>query len=193
MTAKRPPADTNTAHDLRLIPDADLPQFNPGLEHTGQILHQFPEINATVRRKIKQNLIVVKGILRINELHIQLMLFDLFKAYAEGILFLYFVICLLLMVSLVGNPDHRLQRLDYLFIFNLRNPGHHGSEFYSSCRLNDHMIAPLYFKIQRIKKINLPRRSESYANYSRHLSTSRALLHASTQYSCTLPARSISI
>ena len=62
------PADTNTTHDFGLVPHADLPQFNPRLKYRGQIFYQLPEVDSSLRGKIKQNLIIVKSILAVYEL-----------------------------------------------------------------------------------------------------------------------------
>ena len=42
------------------------------------------EIDSSVCRKIKQHLIIVEGILRVNELHTEIVLLDLLNAYLEG-------------------------------------------------------------------------------------------------------------
>ena len=174
MTAERPSADTDSADDFCFIPDTDLPQLDSCLENTRQILYQLSEIDTPVRCKIKENLVIVKGIFRVDELHLQLMLADLLETDPEGILLLELVICLLLYIPLVCNPYHGFKRLDHLLVLNLRNPGHNCSKFDSSRGLDNDMISPLYFKIQRVKEINLARSPKSYTNYFCHLSTSPA-------------------
>ena len=53
MAAKRPAANANPADDLRLVPDANLPKLDTGLEHSRQILHQLAEVNSPIGGKIK--------------------------------------------------------------------------------------------------------------------------------------------
>ena len=79
MTAEASAADTDTAHDLRLITDTNLAQFDTCLEYRSQILYQLTEINSSVCCKVKKDFIVVKCIFRINQLHLKTMLPDLFK------------------------------------------------------------------------------------------------------------------
>ena len=67
--AERPPAAADAPQKFRLIPHADLPQLNAGMEHRRQILHQFAKINASVRREIKNDLIDIKGVLHPHQLH----------------------------------------------------------------------------------------------------------------------------
>ena len=104
MAAKPPPADTDPSQDFGFIPHADLTQFDPRLKHTCQILYQLPEVDPSVCCKIKQHFIVIKGIFRINELHVQPMLADFFLADTEGFFFLPFICRFLLIIPLGGNP-----------------------------------------------------------------------------------------
>ncbi len=108
VAAERPSTDADPPHDLCLVPDADLSQFDPGLEYAGQILHKLPEINSSVGRKIEQHLIVVKSILRIDKLHFQLVLLNLFLTYPKGFLLLGLIVLCLLHVPFVGDPNHGL-------------------------------------------------------------------------------------
>ena len=78
MTAKRSAADADSAQNLRLVAHADLAQLDSGLKHACKVFYQLAEIHPSVRRKIEQNLIVVKGIFRIDQLHFQTVLADLF-------------------------------------------------------------------------------------------------------------------
>ena len=49
-TAEGPAADAQTAYHLRLVPDADLPELNPGAENPRQIFHQLPEVHPIRQR-----------------------------------------------------------------------------------------------------------------------------------------------
>ena len=61
MTTERTTTDTDATQNLRLIPDANLAQLDPRLKDCRQILDKLTEIDSSIRRKIKQQLIVIKG------------------------------------------------------------------------------------------------------------------------------------
>ena len=106
MAAQRPSADADASHNFSLVPDAYLAQLNPGLKHAGQILHQLPEINSAVGGKVKQDLIIIKCVFGVNELHIQMMLFDFFLADFKGIPLLLLVPGLCRLILIRGHTDH---------------------------------------------------------------------------------------
>ncbi len=108
MAAQRSPTDTNASHNLGFVPHADLAQFNTGPEYSCQILYQFPEIDSSIRRKIEQHLVIVKGILRIDQLHFQSMLLNLLQTDVKSFLFFQLIGSLLLLIPLIGNAQHRL-------------------------------------------------------------------------------------
>ena len=108
VAAKTPAADADSSQDFCLIPHADLPQLNPCFEHTRQILYQLPEVNPSVCCKIKQHFVIIKSIFRINELHIQSVLADLFLADTESFFFLPLICRFLLVIPFRGYPQHRL-------------------------------------------------------------------------------------
>lgn len=89
------PHTPESADHLGLVTHADLPKFNAGAENGGQVLDQFTEINAPVRREEKQKLAAVKGALRRDKLHLQPMRSDLLLADFKGFLFpfLIFRVC----------------------------------------------------------------------------------------------------
>ena len=62
MTTERTTTDTDATQNLRLIPDANLAQLDPRLKDRRQILDKLTEIDSSIRRKIKQQLIVIKGV-----------------------------------------------------------------------------------------------------------------------------------
>ncbi len=172
VTAQRSAANPDSPQNLGLIPHTDLTQFNTGFKHSRQILHQFPEINTTIRSKIEQNLIVVKSIFRIYQFHLQTMLLDLFKTDLKGILLFPLVGCLLLLVSLVGDSQYRFKRLNHLVIFHFPGIADCRAELNASGSLHNHVFPSLYIKMQRVKKINLTRGAKPDSNYFYHLYTS---------------------
>ena len=119
MTAQRTSADTDSSQDLSLIPDTDLTQFNSGLKYGSQILYQLPEIYTSISSKIKQYLIIIKGILRINKLHLQVMSFNLLLEYLKFLLLIAPIVLLPVIILLCGQPDHILQRLNHLAFLHL--------------------------------------------------------------------------
>ena len=114
MTAQHPSADSHAAHNLRLIPHPYLAQLDPGAEDAGQILHQLPEVDAPVRGKIKQHFIIVKCILRVNQLHLQVVLLDLLLADFNRLLLLLAVLLLHRLILRRGHADYRLYGGDNL-------------------------------------------------------------------------------
>jgi hypothetical protein len=79
-TAQWAPAGSQTAHHLRLVPNADLPHLNSGSKLPNQILHQFPEINSSFRCKKNDGLAAVKSPFHANKAHGQLPFFDFLVA-----------------------------------------------------------------------------------------------------------------
>src|SRR5699024_7456316 len=70
--AERLPADPQPAEHLAFIPHADLAQLDPGMEVGGKILDKLTEIDPVIGREIEDEFVAVKGIFRINELHLKL-------------------------------------------------------------------------------------------------------------------------
>ena len=70
-----------------LIPHPDLTELDPRAEHSRQVFYQLSEIDAPIRSKIEQDLIPVKCILYVNQLHFQIVFADLFKADFKRLFF----------------------------------------------------------------------------------------------------------
>ena len=92
MTAKFSSTDSNPTHDLCLITDTDLAQLDSGPENRCKIFYQLAEIDTSVRRKIKEQLIIVKRVLRLHQLHIKLMFCYLFQADLKCLFFFFTVL-----------------------------------------------------------------------------------------------------
>ena len=163
MTAQWSSTDTDAAQNLCLIPDADLPQLDTGTEHAGQILYQLAEIDASVRGKIKQYLVIIKGILCLDQLHFQSVLFNLFLADLKRLFFLEAVGRLPGIVLLGRDPDHRLQGLNNLLILHLFGTHYHISVFHASGGLHDHMLSLGDIQLSGGKEIYFSRIPESDA------------------------------
>ena len=110
MTAERSAAYSDAAHHLGLIPDTDLTKLYSGAEYRCQILYELPEVNSAVRCKVKQQLVSVKCILCIHQLHLKSVLDDFLLADGKCLFFL-FLISLNRFLILVGcHSDDRLKR-----------------------------------------------------------------------------------
>ena len=106
MAAQRAAADTDTSENLRLISHTDLTQLNTCFEDRRQILYQFTKVDSSVCGKIKENLVVVKGIFHIDQLHLQLMRTD-FLDTDLICFFLFFTITLFFgIILLCSHADH---------------------------------------------------------------------------------------
>ena len=69
MTAKRSAADANASYNFRLVPDANLAKLNPGLKYGCKILYQLTEIDSSICRKIKKDLVIIKCVFHIDKFH----------------------------------------------------------------------------------------------------------------------------
>ena len=92
MTAQRTSTDTDAAKDFGLITDTDLAQLDSGTEDRCKIFYQLAEIDTSVRRKLKEQLIIVKRLLRLHQLHIKLMFCYLFQADLKCLFFFFTVL-----------------------------------------------------------------------------------------------------
>ena len=119
MAAKRSSANAVATDYLGLVPDTDLPELYPGLKYSRQVFYQFSEVDPAVSCKVEEDLVVVKGIFCIDELHIKVVLLDLFKTNLKG-LFLFFPVGLLLLIVLgAGGAKYCLKGLDHLLVLDV--------------------------------------------------------------------------
>ena len=163
-------ADPHTAQHLRLIAYADLPQLDPHAEYRSQVFHQIPEIDSPVRGKIKKDLASVKGILRIHQLHVKVMLSHLFPADVQSLFFFCPVFLNLLRIFLRRDPDHLAQRLRHHIVRDISDSSGHRAVFRSAGSLHDDMIAHDRLQITRIKIVDLSRAAEAHSNNFNHIS-----------------------
>ena len=108
VTAKHSAADADSAQNLRLVAHADLAQLDSRFKNACKVFYQLAEIHTSVRRKIEQNLIVVKGIFRIDQLHFQTVLADFFLTDLKRFFFFCLISGFLLVVALCRHAQHRL-------------------------------------------------------------------------------------
>ena len=169
MAAQLPAADPQAAPDLRLIPHSDLAQLDPRAEHACQVLYQLAEINPSVRCKVKQHLVVVKCVLRVDKLHLQPMLADLLLADAEGLFFLLPVLLLPAVVIPVCYADDGFERLADPLLLHLSWSGHNTAELHASGSLHDHVVPVADLQLSRREEIDLPCPAKSYSNHLCHI------------------------
>ena len=86
MAAKRSSTYAKTAKQLRFISHSDLPKLNSCSENCRKILYKSTEIHSSLCSKIKQCLSSVEGILYIDKLHFEAVLFDLLLTNCIGLL-----------------------------------------------------------------------------------------------------------
>ena len=89
------------------VPAEENEAWKYAAEQNGVVL-EFTEIDSSVCRKIKQHLIIVEGILRVNELHTKVVLLDLLNADLEGLFFFLLVTALCLLIRRCRHADHGL-------------------------------------------------------------------------------------
>ena len=171
IAAQRSSADADTAQDLGLITDTDLPKLNTGLEHRCQIFHQFTEINSSVSGKVKQHFVIIKGVLCIDELHLQPMLLDLFLADLKCFFFFFLIGCCLLVILLCCHTDHRLQWLHYTVILYITVANHHITIFHTAGGLHDHMVSTVDLQLSRRKVVDLSSLTKTNTYYLYHISS----------------------
>ena len=135
---------------------------------SAQILDKLTEIDSSIRRKIKQQLIVIKGVFCIDQLHLQFMLADLFLTDLECLMLFFFILPFQLLVILRRHTNDRFQRLDHLLLIHLADAKNHLSELDSAGGLHDHMVAHLDFHLRRIEVIYLSGLAEPDSDYLYH-------------------------
>ncbi len=168
MAAQRATADTDAAHDLCLIADADLTKFDSRLEYGCQILYQLAEVNSPIRCEVKQDLVIVESVLYVHQLHLQLMLADLLLANAKGFLFLLLILSDCLQILFRRDPDHRLQRLHNGFLRNFLVRYHNRTHLQPASRFYNNFPVSADLQRTRIKIVNLSGHPEAYSNNCNH-------------------------
>ena len=158
--AEGPSADSQSAYHLRLVPNADLPQLDPGVENRGQIFHQLPEIHALIGSKEEKDLAAVKGHLSGHQLHIQAVLGDLLLADIIGFF---------LFAPVFGNDPLILGccHTKYTAQWGHHLPFRNGvvaagadAELRTPGSVDNDMVAGLQLQSGRVKKVDLLSRAE---------------------------------
>ena len=169
MTAKRTAADAIASQHLRLITYAHLSKLDPRTEDRREILHERAEIYTPIRRKVKQYLTAVEGILYIDQLHLEIMLANLLLTDLICLLLLRFVLEVALVILGIRLPDHFLQRLYDFRILRLTVSHHDETILDTTRRFHDRVLSAGEVDILRIEVVYLPGGSESNSNYFCHI------------------------
>ena len=117
--AQGPAADAQAPQHLRFVPDADLPQLDPGPEHAGQVLHQLTEVHPALGGEKEDDLVALKVALHAHQLHLQLVGGDLLLADGKGLPLPAAVVGGCLVVVVCGDAYHRAQGLDHALVVHL--------------------------------------------------------------------------
>ena len=163
--AKGPAAHAKTADEARLVADTDLPQFDAGVEHGGQVPHQFPEIHPPLGSEIKEQFGMVKGILRVHQTHIQLVQCDLFPADPQRLLLQPAVFGICLFVFRGGNPQNRTERLSNLAGRQPPARQNHLAVFRAAGGIHQHALSHPERKLAGLEEIDLARVTEAHAHH----------------------------
>ena len=169
MTAEASAADSDTAEYFCFVPHTDLAKFYPGLKNGCQVFYQKSEIDSAVSCKIKQHFIIVKSILRIDQLHVQLMLPYLLPADFKSFSFFLPVLIFPLIIFGSGRTDHLLQRMYHFLVLHFLRTQNYPAVFHAPRGFHDHMVIHFNIKILRIKVIYLTYIPKSDTNNFCHL------------------------
>lgn len=165
VAAKRSAAASVAAQDLGLIADADLAQFDSGTENAGKVLDKLTEVDASVRSEIKEDLSIVKGVFRVDQLHFEAALLDTVPADQESFALTLLVSFLTLVILRRADTDHRLQGLLNIFFVDLHGRTDNKAVLHSPRSLHDDMHSAGKFKIPRIEIIDFSGCPEAHSNY----------------------------
>ena len=136
-------AGRDAAEQFGFVSHADLPQFDAAAEGAGKVFDQFAEIDAAFGRKIEDHLAAVEGEFAVDQLHVQLVLFDLFLRGLHGLRLALGVAPDLLAVAVGGDAQDGPQGLGDLGVFNLARDKGDARELDALARLHDD-LHPLF-------------------------------------------------
>ena len=159
--AEGPSADAQTAHHAGLVPDADLPQFDAGAENGGQILYQLPEIHPAVGGEEEEDFAAVKGALRRNQLHVQLVFLNFLETDGKGLLFLFVVVGGNFFIVGRGHAQDGPQGRHHIGGGHRVAAAGAEAELRTTGRVDNHMVAHFGRQIAGVKIINLAAGAEA--------------------------------
>ena len=153
--AEHLPADADAAQHFALVPHTDLAQFNAGVEHPGQVLHQLAEVNAAVGDEVEQDLAPVQGVLHVHQLHFQLVACNALLTDLEGALFVLPVLAHPAHIHRVGHAGNAFQLLHHRAVGHLPHALHHLGALGAAGGLHDNVVAGFDVHTGGVKIIGL--------------------------------------
>ena len=157
-------ADAQPPQHFRLVAHADLAQLDAGVEHAGQVPHQFTEVHPPVGGEEKDDLVALEAALHVHQLHFQAVLGDLPLADDGGF---FFALCIALHgpAVLVGRQaDQGAQGLDHGMILHHVVAAHAGAELGPLGGLHHHGVALPDGSAPGVKKIGFTAAAEADAD-----------------------------
>ena len=140
-TAQRASAGTQAAQHLRLIPYTDLLELDPCFEGSGHILHKPAKVHPAIGCEVGDQLVAVKCVLYLDQLHIQLVLGDFLLTNFMNVFFAFQIGAMLLRILLAGDTDHVFQGGGDVFLADLMNTHDALGILHAPRRFDDHRIA----------------------------------------------------
>ena len=162
-------AAPHSAEHLRLVPDADLAQFDAGVVLAHQILYQFTKVDPGRGGKVKHQLAAIEQDLHIDKLHVELAFPDarfteLVRGVRQGIVL--FGDDLILVGHLAQDIAHTIRRkILRKAIHNVHDRG--DAEALTGFR--KYAIPSAYKGVLTVEKIYLSVMTEFYTDYALHV------------------------
>ena len=162
-------AAPHRAEHLRLVPDADLAQFDAGVVLAHQILYQFTKVDPGRGGKVKHQLAAIEQDLHIDELHVELAFPDarfteLVRGVRQGIVL--FGDDLILVGHLAQDIAHTIRRkILRKAIHNV----HDRSDAEALTGFRKYAIPSVYKGVLTVEKIYLSVMTEFYTDYALHV------------------------
>ena len=163
--AKGSAANAETADKLCLVTNTDLTKLDTGAEHRSQVLNKLAEIHSAVGGKVEEKLGVIEGVLRFYQLHVQLVDKDLVTRNAEGFLFFFMVLLIVENIFSSSDSDNRAQGRNDLLVGDETVGKPYLTEFRTSCRVYNGVLATSCLAVSCGKVIDLTRLFEADADY----------------------------
>ena len=126
-----------SADQFSLISHPDLAHFDAGVKLVGQVLDQFPEVDATIRCEIEDDLGAVKQIFSSDKLHFHFAIGDTRCTNAKRIFFPFGIGGGQGNVFVGGDPKDGLEFFGGLVLRNFPKRVHNGSESAPPVRFHD--------------------------------------------------------
>ena len=155
LAAEGTTADAQTAHHFCLVSNANLPQLDPGAEHTGEILHQIAKIHPAVGGKVKQNLAAVEAVFCGNQLHVQLVVENFILADLKGMGLFVLVFLPGAAVVVRCNADDGTQGLHHLGSRNRVIALGTETVFRTTGRVDDDLVSGGNVQLAGVEKVDL--------------------------------------